>query len=296
MNGRARGATAIALRRAVDALQRGYVVRVATPETPAALRDVVAGAAEELVVAVGGDGTVNTVVSALRPGAMLAVLPIGTGNDFACDIGVPSDAHAAASLLVERRDRSPRSADLLYVNGIPFVTVGGVGLVTRTTAAVTAAKEGGRLARSLAQRLGSAIYKLVTAALIVGGRGLRESVEIELRTPDGALERWSGDVHVLFVVNHRFCGGGLAVPTGSRGDDGVFELGMVTAGSRAALALNFLRIAGRHRIPERAFAVRRATEAVIRTTRPVTFAADGELLDHGTEFRVTIAPGALRLR
>lgn len=296
MNGRARGATAAALRRAVAVLTRGYHVRVETPETHTALIEVVACASEELIVAVGGDGTVNAVVGALPPHAAIAVLPIGTANDFASEIGVPSDPDTAAEVLVSRRDEAASHVDLVRVNGHPFCTVGGIGLVARTTAAVAAAKEGRGAVRAIAQWLGGAIYKLATASTIVAGRDLAEEVEITFTAPDGTRGEWRGDVEALFVVNHRRCGGGLVLPTPSSGTDGIFELGLVTAGSRPALAANFLRLARGAAIPRDILTILSVTEATVRVPTPVVFAADGELLATGQEFRLTIDPGALRLR
>ena len=69
--------------------------------------------------------------------------------------------------------------------------------------------------------------------------------------------------HALFVVNHRMCGGGLALPTRSDGADGIFELGIVHAGSRLAHAANFSRLAAGAPVPASAFEVLQATAAVI---------------------------------
>lgn len=296
MNGRARGATATALRRAVTVLERGYRVRVETPETHTALIEVVACATEELIVAVGGDGTVNAVVGALPPHAAIAVLPIGTANDFAGEIGVPSHPDTAAEVLVSRRDEAARQVDLVRVNGHPFCTVGGIGLVARTTAAVAAAKQGRGAVRAIAQRLGGTIYQLAAASTILAGRDLVEVVDIEFTAPDGTRGEWRGGVEALFVVNHRRCGGGLVLPVPSSGADGVFELGLVTARSRPALAANFLRLARGAAIPPGILTVLPAIEATVRVQAPVTFAADGELLATGQEFHLTIDRGALRLR
>lgn len=295
LNERARGTRISSVTEAVRRLRDAYDVRVAAPRTKAALQELVATAGEELVVAVGGDGTVNAVATALPPTAALGILPTGTANDFAREVGVPPDPAAAAALLAARRDEPPRPADLAAVNGQRFCTVGGLGLVARVTEAVATAKERPGVRRAAAQLLGGGVYKLSTAVTLLAGRGLVQHVELRFREPAGDVVRWSGRVHALFVVNHRRCGGGLALPTGSRGDDGVFELGIVTAGSRAALLANFARLSTGARIAAEAFVVHRATEATIRLAAPASFAADGELLAQGDEFTVTIHPGALRL-
>lgn len=296
VNGRARGTGARALARATAVLARGFDVTTVAPDSHAALLELVAGSQHDVIVAVGGDGTVNAVASVLPAHAALAVLPIGTANDFAREVGVPRSAVAAAELLVARRDDPAQLVDVVEVNGRTFCTVGGIGLVTRISASVAELKDRPGIVRKAAQLVGGFVYKLSATATLLAGRDLVDRVAIRYRDPAGTWAEWEGRVHALFVVNHRLCGGGLAVPTGSDGRDGVFELGMVTAGSRPALIANFSRLSAGARISPEAFVVRRATEAVVRVDRPMTFAADGELLETAREFTLRIRPGALRVK
>ncbi|HEU5175456.1 MAG TPA: diacylglycerol kinase family protein [Gemmatimonadaceae bacterium] len=294
VNGSARGTSPRVLDRATAVMSRGYDVTVIAPTSREALRQAVAGTRDDLVIAVGGDGTVNAVVAALPAHAALGVLPIGTANDFAREVGVPRDPVVAAELLVAQRDAPAARLDLMEANGHPFCTVGGVGLVARTTSAVASLKEGAGLARAAARLLGGMIYKLSATTTLLWGRDLVHRIAIRFRDPSGTWSEWAGDAHALFVVNHRLCGGGLAIPTGSVGRDGIFELGIVTAGSRASLIANFSRLSAGAPIGEQAFVVRPATEAIVSVATPTPFAADGEILDTAREFALRIRPGALR--
>ena len=79
----------------------------------------------DAVAAVGGDGTVNAVASALAGTSIpLLVVPAGTLNHFARDLGVPLDP-AEAALLV--RDGTPRRVDVAEVNGRVFVNNSSIG-------------------------------------------------------------------------------------------------------------------------------------------------------------------------
>jgi diacylglycerol kinase family enzyme len=95
----------------------------------ASLREIALGARArgfDVVVAAGGDGTIGTVASALvRTDMPLGVLPLGTRNHFARDIGMPSDLPAAAAAL---RTALPRRIDVGEVNGRTFVNNASIGL------------------------------------------------------------------------------------------------------------------------------------------------------------------------
>jgi diacylglycerol kinase family enzyme len=84
-----------------------------------------AAADADSVAAVGGDGTVNAVASALAGGSTpMLVVPAGTLNHFARDLGVPLDP-AEAALLV--RDGAQRHVDVVEVNGRVFVNNSSIG-------------------------------------------------------------------------------------------------------------------------------------------------------------------------
>lgn len=81
---------------------------------------------EPVVIAAGGDGTLNEVVSGLAGSkTILGVLPAGTMNVFAREMGIPFDSLERAFLVIERG--FVREVDLFEANGSPFVQMAGVG-------------------------------------------------------------------------------------------------------------------------------------------------------------------------
>ncbi len=81
---------------------------------------------EPVVIAAGGDGTLNEVVSGLAGSStMLGVLPAGTMNVFAREMGIPFDSLEKAFEVIERG--FTREVDLFEANGSPFVQMAGVG-------------------------------------------------------------------------------------------------------------------------------------------------------------------------
>jgi len=81
---------------------------------------------EPVVIAAGGDGTLNEVVNGLAGSkTILGVLPAGTMNVFAREMGIPFDSLEKAFLVIERG--FVRDVDLFEANGAPFVQMAGVG-------------------------------------------------------------------------------------------------------------------------------------------------------------------------
>ena len=81
---------------------------------------------EPVVIAAGGDGTLNEVVSGLAgTSTILGVLPAGTMNVFAREMGIPFDSLERAFGVIERG--FIREVDLFEANGSPFVQMAGVG-------------------------------------------------------------------------------------------------------------------------------------------------------------------------
>ncbi len=94
-------------------------------EIPDAAKAAVTHGAE-LVVAGGGDGTISCVAGALAgTGAKLGILPLGTLNHFARDLGLPLDLAEAAQVIA---NGTPRAVDIAEVNGRLFVNNSAIGL------------------------------------------------------------------------------------------------------------------------------------------------------------------------
>jgi diacylglycerol kinase family enzyme len=107
----------------------GFDVRAVEPEAIAStVREVVAAGAKRVLVS-GGDGTIATAAGALLDSpAELAILPAGTLNHFARDLGVSTEAAEALELAVEG---DCRGVDIGVVNGRVFLNTSSVGAYVR---------------------------------------------------------------------------------------------------------------------------------------------------------------------
>ncbi len=115
------------LARALKILSERASVEVQSTSNPGELDGVLHRAGSRRIIVAGGDGSLHAVVSALHrrhelEGAVLGLLPLGTGNDFARGTGIPLDIEDAARLILEGE---ARPVDLL-VNEVGEVVVNNV--------------------------------------------------------------------------------------------------------------------------------------------------------------------------
>ena len=185
----------------------------------AAREYLAAGRDDAVLVAGGGDGTVNEVVSALvssggtesRGGAapIVGVLPYGTANDFANAAGLPVDDPARC--LLELTGFTAHPADVGRLNGKPFMNAASAGYAARVTTETDP---------TVKKVLGGLAYwwtGLTNLALV-------DASEVTV-TADG--DEWTGKILAVIVGNGRFAGGGIAVTPHARIDDGRLEVTIV---------------------------------------------------------------------
>jgi diacylglycerol kinase (ATP) len=233
----------------------------------------------DLLIAAGGDGTLNEVANgaldASPPWAgRLAVLPLGTGNDFAAGLGIPEEPAAALDVAVTG---VPMEVDVGRVNGRHFLNVstGGFG----ASASDEAPEEAKRL-------LGPLAY------VVTGARKLAElsSAWVRFEVPDGLA--YEGEVLLFAVGNGKRTGGGNLVTPRAELDDGKLDVMIVPGMPR----IDFLALlpdlrSGNHLDAE---AVRyfRASRLVVEADAELSVNADGESIP-GPRFEYEILPRAL---
>ena len=221
-NPTARGDKALRFREQLSGL--GPEVRVVPTRGPGDARVLAAELAREgleTLVAAGGDGTVNEVLNGLAdvPGALdrtrLAVIPLGTVNVLAKELGIPTDFQAAWKVIQqgqERRIDLPR-ATFVGLDGRPetrhFALLAGAGLSTRAIAGVD---------WSMKKRHGQLAY------LLAGLRALRPPhPPITVTCPTGTT---AGPI--VEIGSGRYFGGRYELFPGTRLDDGRVGVTVIT--------------------------------------------------------------------
>jgi YegS/Rv2252/BmrU family lipid kinase len=159
------------------------------------------------VVIGGGDGTLNAAADALiAAGLPLGIIPLGTANDLARTLGIPTDIAAACRVIAgDRRQR----IDLGWVNGKHFFNVASLGLSVQVTEL---------LCGHTKRRWGVLAYAV--AALKALARLKRFSVQLRIDDQQ-PLELKTLQVA---VGNGKYYGGGLAIAQEARIDDQMLSI------------------------------------------------------------------------
>jgi len=210
LNGKAAGndalQTAVARQRAA-----GHSIEVRVTLEKGDARRFVAEAGEvDLLIAAGGDGTVNEVVHGLmnlsrvaRP--VLGVVPLGTANDFAIGCGIPPDPDEALTLCMEGNGLP---VDVGKANEHWFLNAASIGFGAEVTASTPP---------ELKRLLGQAAYTVMGAILATNVRHHQG----RLILPNYKI---TGTGPMAIVGNARQAGGGVQVAPRARIDDGLLDI------------------------------------------------------------------------
>ncbi|WP_012313549.1 lipid kinase YegS [Pseudomonas putida] len=223
------------------------------------------------VVAGGGDGTLRDVAEAMgqaQTQASLALLPLGTANDFAKAAGVSLQPAEALALL----DMPARPIDLGKVGDQMFLNMATGGFGSQVTA---------NTSEDLKKVLGAAAY------LFTGLSRFSElqAASVELTGPDF---HWQGDLLALGIGNGRQAGGGQVLCADALVDDGLLDIAILPAPQEVVGALREL-LAG-----EGLFVRARLPWVEIKSSQGLDINLDGEPLQ-ADSLRFEALPAALRL-
>ena len=269
----------VARRIAADFRNHGLkldVVLTPAPDEAARLAREAAADGYGVVVAAGGDGTANEVANGLvGSGAVLALYPIGVGNDFARALGYPRRTRDVAPFI---RGARRRSIDVGELNGRVFVNAAGVGIDGHV------AERSGASARVVGSALGH------LGGALVGLASFRpQPMRITL---DG--EARSGAFLTVVAANGTHFGTGMRVAPEASLDDGQLDVLMVGDLSRWSSLVALVKLYRGTHVDGRAIVLRRARTVEIELERPLPAELDGEVT-RGRRFSIRVRPRALEV-
>jgi len=235
------------------------------------------------VVAAGGDGAISEVVNGLvgeddRAGATLGVIPLGSANDYAYQLGIPTDLEAACNLLVAAEN--VRSLDLGKANQHIFMNdfIVGLGAIANMEAA------------KIKHLRGSALYIAGAVKAILKAHWPNVGFEWE----DGSMAK--RPILMAYISIGYRTGGVYFFSPFARQDDG--QLDFLVADARSRLGVFKLlpkTMKGTH-IHEPGVYYRQCPWVKIDSDDPLPMLVDGEIKTEGpVHVDVRVLPGAIRV-
>lgn len=228
------------------------------------------------LIAGGGDGSLQEVAKALLQSGVeadLAVMPLGTANDFARAAGIPLEPYEALRLL----ETPPVHVDIGEMNGQPFLNMATGGFGSKVTASTS---------EDLKRMLGGGAYLLTGLSRFAEIRSTRGRFH-------GADFAWEGEFLALGIGNGRQAGGGQELCPQALLDDGLLDICIIPAAEDTVGTLGTLLSGGLLGVDAVAVTARLAWLEV-EAPEDIDINLDGEPLT-AQKMRFTARSRALRL-
>ncbi|HLY84337.1 MAG TPA: diacylglycerol kinase family protein [Acidimicrobiales bacterium] len=231
----------------------------------------------DLLLLWGGDGTVQRCIDAVAgSGVTVAILPAGTANLLANNLGVPIDLEEAVEVAL---NGARRRLDLGVVNGVRFAVMAGLGF----DAIMMKDADSG-----LKDRFGRLAY-VWSGARATQMKAPKMSIKV-----DGTA--WfKGRATCLLLGNMGTLTGGLTAFPDARPDDGLLEIGVVTAKGTLQWARMLARLATGHADRSPLAHMTRGRQVDVKLDRPVVYELDGGARPAKRSLQATVEPGAITI-
>jgi YegS/Rv2252/BmrU family lipid kinase len=237
----------------------------------------------ELVIGWGGDGTINEVARALVqredsgvPAPALGIIPGGSGNGLAREMGIPFDPAQAIEHAVRARTRVIDAGEL---GDHLFFNVAGIGLDAHVAALVT----------TRVHHRGFIPYFTATAGDLLRYQPADYTIEMDGKTTQTSAL-------VLAFANSRQWGFGAQIAPAADLTDGVLDFVVVQDRGFIGNAVRVPALFLRHIDRQRGIQTHRIREVTIRARAPMLFHVDGEAVQGSDTLVARAHPGALRLQ
>jgi YegS/Rv2252/BmrU family lipid kinase len=260
---------------------RGWDAEVFVSERPGHARELTSAALDRgarLVAAWGGDGTVNEVASTLAfTDAALAIIPSGSGNGLARELGIPFSPRDAFAVACDGRDRVIDAGEL---DDRLFFNIAGLGLDARVAHRFAA---GGLVRRGFARYFEITVQELFTY------------------DPDEHSILVDGDVQrvralIVAIANGRQYGNGAIIAPHACVDDGQLDVVVVEQRPVLEVLLQVPRVFAGSIDKVRGVSMRRGRVIEVTSAHPVIYHVDGEPFVGGARIGARARPQALRVR
>jgi len=240
----------------------------------------------ELIVSVGGDGTVNEIVNGImksKNDPPLGIIPLGWANDFIKSTNIPSDIIEACKILIKGKTKK---IDIGVINNqIYFANICGVGFDAEVA----------QLANRMKSKhpnlhiLSAFVYVFATVKKLLSPFNCH-NVKIKF---DGQ------EIHskILFIAigNGKFYGGRFKITPEAILDDSLLEVCVVEEMGRLKYLMSIPKVFKGAHESIKGINFYRAKEVVIQSSEPILAQVSGEVIEGQKEFTITLLPKRLKL-
>jgi YegS/Rv2252/BmrU family lipid kinase len=187
------------------------------------------------IISVGGDGTLNEIVNGVfsnnicpTTDVSLAIIPVGTGNDWGRMFGIPSDYKKSIDIISENKQLVHDVGVITYHIGQEkktryFINIAGLGFESVVVKKTNIQKDKGRGGKLIY------FYNLLTSLMSY------KNTKAEI-TVDG--KKVNADVFSINVGNGRYCGGGMRQTPNAIPDDGLLDLTIINGMGKLEIIRN----------------------------------------------------------
>jgi diacylglycerol kinase family enzyme len=232
----------------------------------------------DLVVAVGGDGTVRGCAEGLaKTGVPLGIVPHGTANLLARTLRVPGHPRAALAVALDSGSVD-RTIDLAVADDVPFTAMAGMGLDAAVVAGTRLKHQFGWLAYAMS----GAVHLTLPPT--------RFSIRLDGGAP---VERTARSV---VVGNSGLLPGGFSLLPDARPDDGLLDVGVLAPRGPFGWPRVAARVLAHSHHEDRMLERFQARQVEIIASAPLPREIDGELVTTSRSLTVSVQPGALTVR
>jgi len=240
----------------------------------------------ELIISVGGDGTINEIINGIMQSKnhpALGIIPLGWANDFIKSVNIPSKAIEACKIILKG---NTRKIDLGLINNrIYFANICGIGFDAEIT----------HLANQMKNRypdwhfLGTYVYVFATIKKLLAPFSYHP-VKVKINQEEIKTK-------ILFIAigNGRIYGGKFKITPHALVDDGLLDICLVKdLGRLKYLTIIPKAIKGTH---EKVKGVHfyKTEEITIQSVKPIMAQVSGEVIKEQKQFNITVLPKSLKL-
>lgn len=243
------------------------------------------------IISVGGDGTANTLIQKIAGKEIgLLVIPGGTANDLASELGTK---HSLRHALSQIRARQTKKIDLISVNGQLMATNGGIGFGGRVAAQVNEFRKKVPLFKTLMKYGGKSVYSFFAASELIDLKFTRYKFKVESDEFNGVIEG-----PAILINNQKVLGGSFVVAPEADNTDGLLNVVLFKHKSRAQVLQCLWNMSKGNDMTKDpnfiSFETKKMKVEVLNCNAKVEFFGDGEIFQGETKtWDIEVLPESL---